>query len=71
MSLSTTTLVIKPVQTSREKTQFLNLPWEIYKGNDYWIPPLQQNQKELSHCVKHPFFKDNEKKKKEIREKVK
>lgn len=45
-----------PVESRREKRDFLNLPWKIYKSNPYWIPPLRQNQKELVGFAKHPFY---------------
>ncbi len=59
MSLVSSELVVKPVVSSRERTQFLNLPWTIYQGNDFWIPPLQANQKELTTLAPHPFYKNN------------
>ena len=48
------------VQNRQHKKQFLSLPWEIYKGDQYWIPPLRQNQKELVGYSKHPFYDDAE-----------
>jgi GNAT superfamily N-acetyltransferase len=53
-------LVIKPVSTSREKQQFLHLPWEIYRGDPNWIPPLRANQKELVGFKHHPFYDEAE-----------
>lgn len=49
-------LTVIPVQTKREQKQFLTLPWQIYKGDPHWIPPLRQNQKELVGFAKHPFY---------------
>jgi len=51
-------VVVKPVRSRREQQQFLHLPWEIYKGNQYWVPPLRQNQKELVGFSPHPFYDD-------------
>lgn len=45
-----------PVESGREKRDFLNLPWKIYQTNEFWIPPLRQNQKELVGFAKHPFY---------------
>ena len=53
-------LVIKPVETSREKKQFLLLPWEIYRGDPNWVPPLRTTQKELVGYAHHPFYDDAE-----------
>jgi GNAT superfamily N-acetyltransferase len=49
-------LLIKPVETSREKSQFLELPWEIQGKDPNWIPPLRKNQKELAGFKRHPFY---------------
>src|SRR5262245_26665959 len=48
------TLTIKPVETRRERQQFLELPWEINRGDPNWIPPLRQNQMELVGYKRHP-----------------
>lgn len=53
-------LIVKPVESRRERKQFLNLPWQIYRGNSNWIPPLRLNQKELVGYVHHPFYDDAE-----------
>src|SRR5688572_6494968 len=53
-------LVIKPVETSREKKQFLLLPWQIYRGDPNWVPPLRTTQKELVGYAHHPFYDDAE-----------
>ena len=49
-------LVFKPVETRREKKQFLELPWELYRGDQNWVPPLRTNQAELVGYKKHPFY---------------
>ena len=48
------------VQTKRQQKQFLMLPWKIYRGDPYWIPPLRQNQKELVGFARHPFYDESE-----------
>jgi len=48
------------VTTRTHKKQFLNLPWKIYKDDQYWVPPLRMDQKELVGYAKHPFYFDNE-----------
>ena len=52
-------LIVKPVGSSREKRQFLKLPWMLYKGDPNWIPPLRIDQKELVGYKPHPFYKNN------------
>jgi len=51
-------LQIKPVETRRERKEFLELPWKLYRDDPNWIPPLRQNQKELVGFAKHPFYED-------------
>lgn len=53
-------LIIKPVETRRERKQFLELPWQINRGDPHWIPPLRQNQEELVGYRHHPFYDDAE-----------
>jgi len=52
-------LVIQRVATSRQKKQFLQFPWTLYKGDPYWIPPLRDNQKEMVNYTRHPFYDRN------------
>ncbi len=37
--------------------QFLNLPWDIYKDDPNWIPPLKSSVAEILNTKKHPFWK--------------
>lgn len=53
-------LTIKPATTRREKQQFLELPWQINRGDPNWIPPLRQNQAEMVGYTRHPFYNDAE-----------
>jgi GNAT superfamily N-acetyltransferase len=57
-SVATTDLVVKPVQSRRERKLFLELPWQLYRGDPNWIPPLRMNQKELAGFARHPFYDD-------------
>ena len=50
--------VVKPVESRRERKAFLELPWQLYRDDPNWIPPLRQNQKELAGFAKHPFYDD-------------
>lgn len=47
---------IVPVSNSREMRQFIRLPWNIYRNDPYWVPPLLLDMKNLLNKVKHPFF---------------
>ena len=49
-------LEIVKVATKQLQKQFLRLPWRLYENDPLWIPPLQQNQKELAGFARHPFY---------------
>lgn len=51
---------VRPVATWFERRAFLNLPWELYRGDPNWVPPLRMSQKELVGYAKHPFYEKNE-----------
>jgi GNAT superfamily N-acetyltransferase len=53
-------IVIQPVKTARQRRQFLNLPWTIYKGDRNWIPPLRLDQKENVNYIRNPFYDRNQ-----------
>ena len=48
-------LTIKPVESRREQKQFVQMAWDLYRGDENWIPPLRQNLKELVGFRPHPF----------------
>jgi GNAT superfamily N-acetyltransferase len=53
-------LTVKPVETSRERKHFLELPWEINRNDPNWMPPLRMNQQELVGYKHHPFYDEAE-----------
>ena len=52
-------LVIQRVVTAKQKKQFLQYPWTLYRGDPNWIPPLRGDQKERVNYKKHPFYARN------------
>lgn len=50
------TVEIQSVETNSQQKQFLNYPWELYKGDENWIPPIRINNRELVGFGKHPFY---------------
>lgn len=49
-------LVVKAVATRSERKQFLTLPWQLYRNDPHWIPPLRTNQADMVGYRKHPFY---------------
>ena len=56
---SSSKLVVSPVRTWRDRRAFLRYPWELYRGDPNWIPPLRGDQKELVGYRHHPFYETN------------
>lgn len=47
---------VQAVTTRRQQKQFFQLPWQLYRDDPNWIPPLRQNQWELLNFKPHPFY---------------
>lgn len=48
-------VVVTPVRSRREQKQFVDLPWELYRDDPNWVPPIRQNLRELVGYARHPF----------------
>ncbi len=48
---------IKRVQSPAEWETFIGFPFEIYRDDPHWVPPLRIAVKELLDVRKNPFFK--------------
>ncbi|NBU21365.1 GNAT family N-acetyltransferase [bacterium] len=48
---------LKVVQNRSDWSDFIDLPWKIYKGDPHWVPPLKIAVKDLLDVRKNPFFK--------------
>ncbi|NIM99259.1 MAG: hypothetical protein GTO24_14615 [candidate division Zixibacteria bacterium] len=53
-------LVIEPVQKRKDLLEFIKFPWQVYKDDPYWVPPLIMERKEFLNKEKNPFFKHAE-----------
>lgn len=51
---------ISKVENKKDLMKFIKFPWEIYKGDKYWVPPLIIDRKKLLDKKKNPFFKHAE-----------
>ena len=40
--------------------EFVELPYSLYRGDPYWVPPLRIAVKELMDRAKHPFYANAE-----------
>jgi GNAT superfamily N-acetyltransferase len=51
---------IKSVDTKRDLIEFIKFPWQIYRNDPHWVPPLIMERKEFLDKNKNPFFKHAE-----------
>src|SRR5262245_29306471 len=51
---------VSPVRTQRELMQFIKLPFRLYKGEPYWVPPIIMDRKAFLDRSKNPFFEHGE-----------
>jgi hypothetical protein len=46
---------IEEVRNERDLKAFVRFPWQIYRGDRFWVPPLIKDQI-LKFSPKHPFY---------------
>ncbi|MBN2174724.1 MAG: hypothetical protein JW731_11370 [Bacteroidales bacterium] len=51
---------IKEVDCSGDLKRFVNLPYELYRNNKYWVPPLKQDEFKQLNPETNPSFKSCE-----------
>lgn len=50
-------LEVRTVRDTRDKKQFVRLPWSIYRDDPVWVPPLLHDVNLLLNRKKHPFYR--------------
>lgn len=50
------TIQIKELKTNSDAKQFVNLPFAIYKGCPYWVPPLKNGEAKALFPATNPAF---------------
>ncbi len=53
-------LKVTQVKSKRDLMEFIKFPWQIYKNDPHWVPPLIVERKEFLDRRKNPFFKHAE-----------
>lgn len=48
---------IKEVKNSKDFKDFVNVQFDIYKGNDYWVPPLKKDEAKALQAEFNPAFR--------------
>ena len=47
--------VVQRVSDRRGMSEFVNLPFRLYRNDPYWVPPLKREQMKMFTPGKHPF----------------
>ena len=47
---------VRPVRTRRERENFLTFPWQIYRDDPLWVPPLLPDLRERVDPGRGVFF---------------
>ncbi|MEX0682288.1 MAG: hypothetical protein WD904_06265 [Dehalococcoidia bacterium] len=50
------TAQVAPVESKKDLDAFIRLPWRIYHGNPYWVPPLLYTEHHRFSPNKNPFY---------------
>jgi GNAT superfamily N-acetyltransferase len=53
-------LEVAPVRGRRDLEAFIALPYELYRGDPRWVPPLRRDVRDLLSRTKNPFFEHAE-----------
>lgn len=53
-------LVVEPIERPADRTRFIKLPWQVYAGNPYWVPPLLFERRQYFDPARNPFFRHAE-----------
>jgi GNAT superfamily N-acetyltransferase len=51
---------IDPVSNKADQKAFIKFAWDLYAGDENWIPPLKMNINELLNYKKHAFYDNAE-----------
>jgi GNAT superfamily N-acetyltransferase len=51
---------ITEVRNADELEQFITFPWQVYRSDPYWVPPLISERKRFLDPAHNPFFEHGE-----------
>lgn len=51
---------VREAISKKEMTKFVKFPFDLYKGNKYWIPPIIQEELDSFNKIKNPIFQSAE-----------
>ena len=51
---------VRPINTPKERKQFIKFQWKVYDGNPYWAPPLLSEREMFLDPIRNPFHEHAE-----------
>ena len=54
--MSSTDIRVVPVSSEKERRAFGKFPWQIYRNDPNWVPPMYMDRLTLLNPEKHPFW---------------
>jgi hypothetical protein len=49
-------ITVKVVESNKDLKTFIDFPYQLYKNNRYWVPPLRRDVYNLLDVKKNPFW---------------
>jgi hypothetical protein len=49
-------VTVTPAQASADREAFIRFPYELYRGDPNWVPPLQMERRDFLDPKKNPWF---------------
>ncbi len=53
-------LEVRPVDSKRDLTTFIKLPWQLYRDEPNWVPPLIAERRKFLDPTESPWFEHGE-----------
>lgn len=53
-------MTVLPVETPDQREAFIRLPWQLYRDDPNWVPPLLRDMRRMLDPEVHPFHRHSE-----------
>jgi GNAT superfamily N-acetyltransferase len=51
---------VRVARSGRDRKKFVDFPYELFRDEKHWIPPLKLAQKDILNTKTHPFYKTSD-----------
>ncbi len=51
---------VRAIQSKKDVDKFIKFPFQLYRGNPYWVPPLISERRDFFDPQKNPFYEHAE-----------